>query len=83
LADGAANTAGVQKNRKKLDAKCPDDIGSGCTIVLLVKKIKKFISLSRLYLSIFAKEKITHFRMKHASSCKVWRDYFFFVVSEF
>jgi hypothetical protein len=52
------------------DTSYPHSIESGCTIVLLTKKIKKFISIPHKHLSIFAKEKIGHFRMRDASSCK-------------
>ncbi len=55
-----------------LDSPCPDSIESGYTIVLLVKKIKFFISFSGQQLSIFAKEKMCDFRMRDASSCKGW-----------
>ena len=56
-----------------MDVVHPDSIESGCTILLLVKKIKKFILFVYKYLSIFAKEKIGQFRMRDASSCKGWR----------
>ena len=56
-----------------MDVVHPDSIESGCTILLLVKKIKKFISIPYKQLSIFSKEKIGQFRMRDASSCKGWR----------
>jgi hypothetical protein len=58
------------KLQKKLDRQYPHDIESGCTIVLLGKKIKKFICIASKHLSIFATLKIGHFRMRDASSCK-------------
>ena len=54
------------------DSPCPDSMDCVCTILLRAKKIKFFISFYCQQLSIFATEKIRHFRMKHASSCKVW-----------
>ena len=53
------------------DSPYPHSIEGGCTIVLLGKKIKKFISFPWLELSFFAGKKIGHFRMRDASSCKV------------
>ena len=60
-----------------MDASHPHSIEGGCTILLLAKKIKKFISFLHLHLSIFAPKKIPHFRMRDASSCKGWRVLFF------
>jgi len=64
------------------DAPYPDSMDRVCTILLKLKKIIFFISISCQQLQIFTQEKIPHFRMKHASSCKVWGEQFLFLTTK-
>ena len=59
-------------SRSKEGVACPDNIKCVCTILLFVKKVKKFILLSALRLPRFWKFFVGGFRIERASLFKGW-----------
>ena len=69
----------VQTLLRIVDGGCRHNTKCACTILLLAKKIKFFISIPRIYLEIFVNRKIENISTKRASLCKGWGGVFFFV----